>query len=579
MTHSPWLDEFLIILIAACVVVPVFHRLRLSPVLGYLAAGALIGPHGIGIIRDDAAVIEIGHFGVVFLLFAIGLELSLERLRVMRFMVFGLGTAQLLLTALAIGGLAMALSVSHAEAIILGGGLALSSTAIVLQDLMARNEMATRAGRVALAVLLLQDLAVVPLLSLVPLLGPFETNVLLALGLALGRAAIALVAIVVVGRLVVRPLLRIVAHARSPELFTGLTLLIVLGVSWLTELAGLSMALGAFLAGLVIAETEYRHQVEADILPFRGILLSLFFMTVGMAIDLTLLVRNLAAVLVCVGVLIALKAFILSALCRLSGYPATLSTQTGITLAQGSEFGFVLFGQAMAQGVLAEAVGQLALSVVALSMAATPFLLSLARKMTRRMAPIPAPETSTMAEEVHELRNHVLICGFGRVGQTLAKLLKANNMAYLAVDLEPARVAEGRSRNMPVFYGDACRPDVLKAAGAARARAAVITLDHPHAAERAVTVLRRSWPDLTIVVRARDSQQSASLEFAGASVVVPEMIEGSLHLGAALLHTLGQPAEQINRVLDHFREQAYASLEDVIPAQPTTAPASDAPKP
>ncbi|WP_109117213.1 monovalent cation:proton antiporter-2 (CPA2) family protein [Azospirillum sp. TSO22-1] len=568
MPHAPALADVLVILLSAVLVVPLFERLKASPVLGYLAAGMLIGPHGLAIIGDPDGAAMLAHFGVVFLLFAIGLELSLERLRVMRTWVFGLGTLQVAATT-AVGWLgAKALGLSNAAALVAAGGLALSSTAIVMQILKERDELGAKHGRVAFAVLLMQDLAVVPLLTLVPLLGSYQSDVAWALGLAAVKAVAALVGIVVVGQVVLRPVLRMVAAARSPELFTGVTLLIVLGVGWLTDLAGLSMALGAFLAGLVIAETEYCHQVEADIEPFRGVLLALFFMTVGMTVDLGLVAKAFPVVLVLAVALVAGKALLLGGLARLFGISAATAVQVGLTLSQGGEFAFVLYDLARGHGVLAPEEAQLMLAVIALSMAATPFLMAAGRRLAGRLAQPPSEALRQMAGATGELRGHVLIAGFGRVGQTLARVLEANEVPWVAVDLEPRRVGEGRARGLPVYFGDACRPDVLAAAGAGHARAAVVTLDHPALAERAVRALRGGNPAMTIVVRGHDGGHADALERAGATFVVPEAVEASLELGGTVLRGLGQDAYDVERVLHRFREDAYASLGNLIPAKP-----------
>jgi monovalent cation:H+ antiporter-2, CPA2 family len=335
MHASQDLHDVLIILAAAVLVVPIFQRLRSSPVLGYLVAGMLIGPSALSIVSDVSGVVILANFGVVFLLFTIGLELSIERLKAIRSHVFGLGTLQVVLTSCLFWLGARWLDQPKDTAVILAGGLALSSTAIVLQILVERRELPTRHGRVSFAILLLQDLAVVPLLTLVPLLAAHDTRLAGALGLAALKAVGALIVILVVGRLILRPALRVVASAKSPELFTGVTLLVVLGVSYVTESAGLSMALGAFLAGLLIAETEYRHQVEGDIEPFRGILLALFFMTIGMSIDLGLIIGNAATVIMLVVALVAVKAIVMTVLCRAFGFPMAVSTHVGLSLGQG----------------------------------------------------------------------------------------------------------------------------------------------------------------------------------------------------------------------------------------------------
>lgn len=562
MHASPALVDVLVILAAAVLVVPLFQRLRASAVVGYLVAGALIGPHGLDLIRDVEQTEVLGHFGVVFLLFAIGLELSLGTLASLRRQVFGLGALQVVVTGGALWAALRAAGAGGAEALVLGGGLALSSTAVVLRMLVERGELSSRHGRTTFAILLFQDLAVVPLLTLVPLLGGGETGVLGALGLALLRALGVLLAIGALGRLLVRPGLRLVAAARSPELFTAVVLLLVLGVGWLTELAGLPMALGAFLAGLLVAETEYRPQVEADVEPFRGVLLALFFMTVGMGVDLRLLASQAPLVAGLVLALVTLKAAVAASLCRLFGLPGGSAAQVGLTLAQGGEFGFVLFALAAASGVVAPRTEQLALLVVALSMTVTPLLVLAGRRAGQRLAPVPATLADVEAE-TGDLRAHVLIAGFGRVGRTLARVLESQRISYVALDLDADRVAAARAGGLPVFFGDAARPEVLRAAGGGRARAAVVTLDQPEPARRTVAALRRLFPRLPVLARARDVANTAPLERSGADVVVPEVAEGSLQLGGALLRALGVSPEEAERVLDALRSNAYAGLHDL----------------
>jgi monovalent cation:H+ antiporter-2, CPA2 family len=570
MHASQDLHDVLIILAAAVLVVPIFQRLRSSPVLGYLVAGMLIGPSALSIVSDVSGVVILANFGVVFLLFTIGLELSIERLKAIRSHVFGLGTLQVVLTSCLFWLGARWLDQPKDTAVILAGGLALSSTAIVLQILVERRELPTRHGRVSFAILLLQDLAVVPLLTLVPLLAAHDTRLAGALGLAALKAVGALIVILVVGRLILRPALRVVASAKSPELFTGVTLLVVLGVSYVTESAGLSMALGAFLAGLLIAETEYRHQVEGDIEPFRGILLALFFMTIGMSIDLGLIIGNAATVIMLVVALVAVKAIVMTVLCRAFGFPMAVSTHVGLSLGQGGEFAFVLFSLAMALGVMPIETGQTMLAVVALSMALTPFLMSAGRRLAVVLTPklVPA-ELRRTEQDARDFKGHVIIAGFGRVGQTIARLLEAQRLPYMAFDLEPSRIAEGRARGLPIYYGDASRVEVLKAAGIHRARAAVVTLDQPLAAERAVASIRRLCPLLDIHARARDHEHQLHLQEAGATHVVPEMMEGSLQLGGTLLKSLGRSPEEVTNVLEEFRGSAYARLTGLIQARST----------
>jgi monovalent cation:H+ antiporter-2, CPA2 family len=549
------------------IVVPIFRRFRASAVLGYLVAGSAIGPHGLDLLRGPRAVTALADLGVIFLLFSIGLGLSVERLSSLRRYVFGLGTLQVVITTLAITLTLRLAGVSGDAALVLGAGLALSSSAIVLQGLVERREIATLQGRVAFAVLLLQDLAVVPLLTLVPLLAGSGQGLGMALGLAFLKAAATLVVIVAIGRLALRPVLRAVARGGTPELFTGIVLLLVLGIGWVTEQAGLSMALGAFLAGLLVAETEYRPQVESDVQPFRGLLLALFFMTVGMGIDAGLLWRHAPLLVGLLAALLIGKALILAGLCRVVGLSLGMGAGIGLMLAQSGEFAFVLFTLARGQGVLPAEAAQTAILLVGLSMAATPALLTAARVVFRRHHQA-ASAAAALGHETRELRDHVVIAGFGRVGQTLALLLESRLVPYLALDLDAERVAEARRRELPVYFGDASRAEVLRAAGVEQARMAAITLDQPDAAARSVQVLRAMSPDLPVLVRARDVAQAEQLAGAGATEVVPEIVEGSLQLGEMLLRRLGATRDEVDQVLDEFRRRTYSRLSNLIRPQP-----------
>lgn len=554
----------LIILAAAIFVVPLFRRLRITPVLGYLLAGLLIGPHALGFVRHSGVIETLAEFGVVFLLFAIGLELSLDRLLAMRRQVFGMGTLQVVITGAIIYALASALGLGAAEAFVLAGALALSSTAVVLRMLEESRDMHTPAGRMALAVLLLQDLAVVPLLTVVPLLGQEEGALLPSLGMAAVKALGAMGLIIITGRLLLRPVLRTVAAARTPELFTGITLFLALGVSWLTGLAGLSMALGAFLAGLLISETEYRHQVEADIEPFRGLLLALFFMTIGMEINVGLLAGNALLVVGSVLALVVVKALVITGLARLFGQPWGTATFVGLGLAQAGEFGFVLLTLGMQDGALSPEVGGIALLVVALSIALTPLLLRAGRTVAARLQKTGGDDpVGELGREAADLRKHVLILGMGRAGRTVVRLMEAHGADYLGLDLDPDTVSAERERGVPIFYGDGTRAEVLKAAGLSRAWGVVITLDDADAATRAVRAIRAENEAIPIMVRARDTGQCGPLAAAGATGVIPELVEGSLQLGGRLLLALGEGQDEVAAALANLRENSYSSLIDL----------------
>ena len=559
----PIFHDLLIFLLAPVVVVPLFRWLRASPILGYLAAGILIGPHVLGLITESELTSLLAEIGVAFLLFAIGLELSWERLRVMRRLVFGLGALQVVLTGVAISIVARIAGVSTSAALVIGGALALSSTAFVLQLLVERGEQVSRSGRTAFAILLFQDLAVVPLLVAVQMLALPQPSLATALAEAVLAAVTVLVLILILGRLVLRPIFRIVATTRSAELFVSATLLVVLGTGWLATQAGLSMLLGAFLAGLLLSETEYRHQVEADIRPFRGLLLGLFFMTVGLAIDLDLVAGRLLDVGLLVAGLLLGKALLISAFCLLFRLPLADALRVGLLLAQGGEFAFVLFHTALNSGILPPSTGQMLMVAVAVSMFATPFLAELGARLAHRLGREIADETAALTEEAEALSNHVVIAGFGRVGQTVAKVLTAAGVPYIALDLDAARVARCRAAGMPVFYGDASRVDVLAAAGAGRARAAVLTLDQAAAVERALGALHQHYPELRIFVRGRDPEHSRKLQERGATAVVPEAVEASLQLGGIVLQEAGASGEEAARIVQQLREADYAALKTV----------------
>ena len=564
MHQSDYLLDVLVFLAAMIVVVPVFQRLKLSPILGYLAAGMLIGPYGFELIGDTKAAQTLASFGVVFLLFMIGLELSFRRLRTLGAKVFGLGSMQVIISGLVIAMVAYLLGLGIYSAVIIGCGLALSSTAFVLQLLDERGERATRFGLTTFSILLLQDLAVVPILIFVTLLGAPDTSLLETLGLVTLKGAAAVLAVIIFGRYLLRPLFQMIVKTRSPELFVSATLLTVLGMAWVMSLAGLSMELGALLAGLLLAETEYRHQIKADIKPFRGILLGLFFMTIGMAIDVRFIFENWINIALIVVALLLGKTIITSVVCKIVGTPFGTSLRTGLALSQGGEFGFVIFGAALTLGLLSQNVAQVLMAVIALSMIATPALFYIGKKLAVNIANRSGGEQNTSYPEVEDVQNHILIAGFGRVGQTIAKVLSDMGISYVALDLDQDRVRNCRKKELSVFYGDAGRIHVLEAAGAARAKAAIITIDDTDSASHAVKALRDNYSDLPIFVRARDRRHMQRLEKAGASAVVSEAAESSLQLGSIVLHSLDISTDEIASLIEEYREDDYSKLDEII---------------
>lgn len=558
------LGEVLIFLAAGTLLAPVFQRLRSSLVLGYLVAGAVIGPRVLGLVEGDARTTGIAELGVVALMFTIGLEITLDRLRVMRRHLLGLGAGQLVATAAVIGGAAALVGVEPRVAIILGGGLALSSTAVVLQILAERGELASRAGRLAFAVLLLQDLAVVPLLALVAALAGPTQEVVGTVALTLAKAAAALAGIFLVGRLVLRPFLGLFRFDTTPELFTGVMLLVLFGTSFATAQFGLSLGIGGFVAGMLLAETEYRHQVAADIQPFRGLLLGLFFMTVGMSVDLNLIASRLVIVIGLTLALLATKAVVTTLVARTQGIPWGPAINVGLLLGQGSEFAFVLLGAAVASRLMDRALADVMVVVIALSLAATPLLAFVGRRIETRLAARDGDSLAHVAGETEELAEHVIVGGFGRVGQSVARLLAAAEIPYVAIERDAPRVAAARKLGHPVYFGDASRVEVLRAAGAARARAAVIILDNAAAAETAVQAVRRNFPGLSIYVRGRDHRHRRRLEALGATHVVHETNELSLQLGGRVLRGMGTPEAQTEEIVARHRADDYALLSDIV---------------
>jgi CPA2 family monovalent cation:H+ antiporter-2 len=561
--HSDAITDILIVLTAALVIVPLLHRAGVSSVLGYLAVGMLIGPSGLKAIDDPEQAAWLAELGVVFMLFAIGLELPLERLKTMRFYVFGLGGAQMGVTMLVIGLIAILLGMDPAAAIVIGGILALSSTATVLKLLIDRGEAAARFGRIAVAVLLFQDLAVVPMLALIPLLGAEGGSLWFALGLAAVKAALALGLITLAGRFLIRPLFRQIAGTGNSELFTAASLFILLGLGWITREAGMSMGLGAFLAGMLLAGTPYRHQIEADIQPFRGLLLGLFFVTVGMTFDLAAVAANIVPIIGITLIFVLIKVLLTALVARAFGLKSDTGLRAALILAQGSEFGFVLTSLAGIGGILSGGTILNLNAAIVLSIALTPALATLGRYAASYIRDRRGRRASSLADESEHLAEHVLVAGYGRVGQAICRLLDNAEIGYVVLDLNVQRVIRARARGLPVYFGDASRIDVLRAAGVERASLAVIAIDSPAMAERMAAALHEIVPNLVIVARAWDAGHAQRLAHLGVNEAIPEDIEIGLGLGSAMLRRLGRFAPDVDRYIAAFRaeQQTYGSAE------------------
>ncbi|OAN43773.1 monovalent cation:proton antiporter-2 (CPA2) family protein [Magnetospirillum moscoviense] len=559
--HHGIIEDILVFLAVAVVISPLCQRLRVSPVLGYLVAGSVVGPVGLGLIADNDGTRGLAELGIVFLLFMIGLELSWERLKVIRHYIFGLGSAQVMLTGLAATLALTLVGTDFRPALVIGFALAFSSTAFVLQILSDQGSMNSQGGRVAVAVLILQDLAVVPLLVLIPLLATSHDFLsgAAALGLSVGKAAIAMTLIFAAARLALRPLFQAVASTHSPEVFVAAALLAVIGTSFATEAAGLSHSLGAFLAGVLLASTEFRHQVEADLQPIRGLLMGLFFLTVGMVVDPHQVLARLPEMATMVGALLAGKALILTGLALAFRFPLATALNLGLLLAQGGEFAFVVLAKAGQVGLTNAATVEIITAVVAISMALTPILAAIGdwviRRHRRQQGAAHVPD-----EDAKDLKDHVVLVGCGRSGQIVATILAEKSIPFVALDRDPHMVELLRAKGQPVYFGDVRKVDVLKAVGAARARLVVMTINSGSGREKLVPRLKRAFPDLRLLVRARDRRQARVLEALGAHVVVPEILEGSLHLAGHALTTVGVPPADVHDLIESYRKNDYARL-------------------
>jgi monovalent cation:H+ antiporter-2, CPA2 family len=572
LDHGPWLKDALVFLAGAGLVVPLFHRARIGAVLGFLCVGIAVGPYGFGrlaadlpwlrylTIEDRAGVEPFAELGVLFLLFLIGLELSLAQLWSLRRYVLGIGALQFVFSALVLRVGMWAMGVSTSNAIVLGLCLAMSSTAIVMQLLEEQGRSATQVGRIALSVLLFQDLMVAPILFGVEILGRGGQHVLLALAIAVLQGAVAILAIVVAGRYLLQPIFRSAARTGSRDLIMAITLFIVVGVAAETGAAGLSTALGAFLAGLLLSETEYRHHIEIDIAPFKGLLIGLFFISVGMTIDLRAVWSNVGVILAAVAALLAIKSVVLFAASRVFRVSVATAAEVAVLLAQGGEFAFVVIALARLSGLLANELAQLATAVVGISMMVTPLCAAGGQWLGRRLQHVDHRHHMP-AESASELRDHVVIGGYGRVGQTVARLLAAENVPFVALDTNGELVAEWRKRGHMCFFGDAGRPELLARVGAADARAFVVTVNARESAERMVAAARKGRPDAPVFARAIDAEHAVRLLELGAVDVIPEAVEASLQLGGRLLESLGASEEAVTRRLEELREEERARLE------------------
>ncbi len=548
------LTTLVVLLAAATIAVPLTRRAGFGSVLGYLLAGIAIGPAGLGLITDVDAIASIASLGVVMLLFLIGLEVRPQRLWIMRRAVFGLGTAQVAITGAVLAALAHAVGLAWQGAIVLGAGLAMSSTAIVLPMLAERDLLTTRAGRDAFAVLLFQDLAFIPLVALVPLLAsdsvpdhvPWHD---------VARAAAIIAIILVGGRFLLRPLFRAVGGAKTPEVFTTVALLIVAGTALLATVAGLSPSLGAFMAGVLLSESEYRHELQADIEPFEGLLLGFFFISVGMSADLPLARAQPVLLAEATAVLLFAKAGIAYALGRIAGENRRNALRFALALPQASEFSFVLFGAAVAAGALSADIAAFATLVTAASMVATPILFAGA-EAALRLKPTPPPQYDTIDADA----TPVIICGFGRFGQIIGRVLRMHGIEFTALERDPGQVEVVRRFGTKVYFGDPTRPDMLRAAGAEQAKLLIVVLDDPPGVLRTVDMVKRNFPNLAILARARNRWYAHLLMDRDVDGLVRETFHSSLQLAKQALTVLGIDEAAAERAVTLFRDRDEKTL-------------------
>ncbi|WP_042422145.1 cation:proton antiporter domain-containing protein [Comamonas granuli] len=562
----------LLYLLAAVLGVVACRSFKLPPMLGYLGAGILIGPHALALAQNSESERHLGEFGVVFLMFAIGLEFNLPKLRAMRRQVFGLGMLQVVVTMVTAFAGALVLArvlggvwdIGWQTALALAGTLAMSSTAIVGKLLAERAELESEHGRQIMGILLFQDLAVVPLLVLIPALGSSPDELFKALGLALVKAGVLVGLLLTGGQRFMRWWLTLVARRKSDELFMLNLLLITLGLAWLTDLAGLSLALGAFIAGVLVSETEYRHQVGTDIRPFHDVLLGLFFITVGMMLDWHILVEQWMLVLGMLVLPMLLKLGVILLLARGMGATTGTALRTGLYLAQAGEFGFVLLSLTQANGLLRPALMNPILAAMVLSMLATPFLIQYSNAIVMKLVSSDwlqqSLQMTTIARKSIGTSGHVIICGFGRCGQNLARMLEQEGIPYMALDLDPDRVRQAAAAGHSVVYGDAARLQALMAAGLARARTVAVTYLDVQSSLKVLANTRAHAPQIPVVVRTQDDLHLDRLRNAGATEVVPEAIEGSLMLASHTLALVGVPIRRVLRLVRDQRDARYQLL-------------------
>lgn len=570
----PYLRETLLFLALTGILIPLLQRWRVNQVLGFLATGALIGPFGLGLLAEDIpwlawftfprreGVVALADLGVLFLMFMIGLELSAERLWGLRRWVFGAGNVQVVVSAAIIGGIAYRFGNSLESSAILGFVLSLSSTAVVMQLMTERRTMGTPLGQAGFSILMLQDLAVVPLLILMGVLaGGADGNLVELIGMTLVKSIGGIILIYLLGRRVIRPLFHSFAQQRQPDVFMALTLLSTLGIAGLTEMAGLSMALGAFLAGMLLAETEFKHEVEVTIEPFKGLLMGLFFMSVGMTIDIREVAASPVWLPLSVVGLFLIKGLVLTVIFRAGGFNWGRAIEGGALLSQGGEFTFIVVGYALTTKLMPANVGQFIMLVVSVSLFATPLVAKAGHLFGEWWETRHPDQTGNIDNTVIDpVVGRVIIAGFGRVGQLVGQLVSAQGIPFVAFENNARLIAKLHPLGIPVYFGDAARVELLRKVHAEQAAAIVLTMDHPASALHAVKAIRREYPSVPLFARSRDEKHALALKQAGASTVIPETLETGLQLSAFVLQTLGVSEGAAAHMIQIERDRRIAEL-------------------
>lgn len=560
------LANILLLLATSVVVLALLRRLKLPAIIGYLVVGLFMGPSGFAVLTDIHLIQELAEFGVVFLLFAIGLEFSISRMISMRWLVFGVGFAQVAVTTALFAVGSMWWGISWQAAVIVGAAFALSSTAIVTKQLTEQNELNTLHGRISVGILLFQDIAVVPLLILIPTFtDPGSTSIAMAMAIAFAKGAVIFAIMLTAGRYALRPLFHEVASAKSPELFTLTVLLIALFAGYIAHLGGLSMPLGAFLAGMMLAETEYRHQLESDIRPFKDILLGLFFVSVGLLIDVQIFADYWLEIIILTVALASIKTLIVVGITTIARNRLKIAVRSAILVAQGGEFGLLLVAVALQQNLLDSVTAQTVLSSLVISMALAPIFIRHNRWFGETLCPHSARPQGQQAEEqlkdLHQqLKDHTVILGFGRYGQNLAKFMSEENLPYVALDLDPERVKEVYQAGEPVFFGDGCNRQILEAAGIKDARLVVITFDDPNVTFKVLSHARHLNENIKVVVRTHDDTYMEAFYNKGAAAVIPESLEASLMFVAHAMSELDVPLVRMLRHISEARDDRYRSI-------------------